>query len=527
MPQQSPLALYEIPVLYVDDTSDSHSKELIDAHINRSTEKFWRAARKLCPAHDGPDDARCDKCIFKLDFFPFFPQALYALLDRRYFVYLVDIHAEDVSLNNWDDKAYGAEANQFKDRLTQLFPKIAQGTLIDGQNHIIPAIAKLRHRLHPYVVWWSAAYDPKDALDIGGNISHIARKDKDLDGVLASAVNWLKLQMLDGLTVPLPVHSFQIPSIDPNLLEYPIYIDFKHPQQPSVRITTGVEITNVAGEQIAQAVPTTLGPTYTRKIQASLDRGLMLRYLMRGGRTPKGVEFKPNSYGSHLFELSTKEERVEAQREASYPTLKVVRELLEQKVERGSKFAFWNWHGGIYALSSVELAWRYLYHAVVQLYLHSRSQGERLEEFAEKALSFDAEFLTEFNALQKAKQFSERAAILGDDELGARCGDLELLWMPSVISTAIDMETTTSEMSEGLKGLRLKPIEIIDRMMKEVKRDEKFRRVTFFRGSGVTDAFYGLLRTIFEIEKGMKERRELRMSIFRLYADGRSLHDQC
>jgi hypothetical protein len=524
MPQQSPLALYEIPVLYVDDTTDSHSKELIEAHRKRSSETFWTAATQLCPNHVGLDYARCNNCIFKLDFCAFFPEALYALLEKRYYIYIVDINAEDTPLNKWDDSTYEKQARQFQERLKHWFPKLKTGTLINGQHHILPAIAKLRHRLHPYTVWWSAAYDPKVALEIRSNISHIARKDKDLDGILASAVNWLKLQMLDALHVPLPAHSLPGPTSHPYLLEYPVYIDFK---QPHVRITADVDVTNVAGEAIARALPSTLGPIYTRKIQASLDRGLTLRYLIRGGRTAKGDEFKSNSYGSHLFELSTREKAIEDRREASYPELKEIRELLEKKVERGSKFATWNSQSGIYAVSSVELAWRFLYHAIVQLYLYSRSKGEDLGEFAETALALDAELLSEFNALEKAKQFSQQAARLGNDELGARCGDLELLWMPSVVSAAIDIEPLASGISEHLKTLRMRPIEIIKGMMKEVKRDEKFRRVAFFRGSALTDAFYTLLRTIFEVEKEMKGKNELKMTIFRLYSEGKSLHEQC
>jgi hypothetical protein len=73
----------------------------------------------------------------------------------------------------------------------------------------------------------------------------------------------------------------------------------------------------------------------------------------------------------------------------------------------------------------------------------------------------------------------------------------------------------------------MRPIEIIKGMMKEVKRDEKFRRVAFFRGSALTDAFYTLLRTIFEVEKEMKGKNELKMAIFRLYSEGKSLHEQC
>lgn len=512
-------------MLYVDDPTDSHTQELINAHITRTTEAFWSAATKLCPDHVTSSYARCDNCIFDLDFFPFFPEALYALLEKRYFVYLVDINSEEVDLNRWDNNKYTAKADQFREQLRRWFRHLTPGALIDGQNHLIPAISRLRHKLNPFTVWWSGAYDPKEALKLENNISHIGRKGEDLDGVLASAVNWLKLQMLDGLHVPLPRHSQPSLSDDRYLLDYPIYVDFK---QQQLRITTGVELTNVAGEVIAPPLPSQLGPIYTRPIPGGIQRGLTLRYLVRGGRIPKVLD---QEHGSRLLGLDsgTKAKQAEAELERNHPNLKSLRLLIEKKVERDNNFSFWNTQSGIYTMSSVELAWRYLYHAIVQLYLHSRSTGMDLSEFKGEPLTSDAELLTESNPLLIAKQFVETAIELGTDELAVQCADFEMLWIPYLVSVCVEMEETPeSDISSQCQELRIRaPIRIVDDMLTNgPKKDKKFERIAFFEHWYDSDSIYGLLRVLYDIENKNVEKHELKISLFRLYSNAKSLHEQ-
>jgi hypothetical protein len=513
MRQQLPLPLAKIPVLYVDDSRDSGDVELLEKHIERTTALFWSAASKLCPQHIGASYVECDNCIFKLDFFSFFPEALYALLERRYLIYIVDINADAVALNRWDHNAYEAKVEQFRDQLVQWFD-LSPGALIDGEHHLIPAIWRLRHPLNPFVVWWSMAFEPRTAIEIGVKVSHIARKGKDLDGVLASGLLWLTSQVPNCQKEPLPdfVNEGQTDAFDH---EFPVYIDFKNKR---VRITTGVEIRGASGNRITSGLPLSVGPSIVRNIQGA-GRGLPLRYLIRGGKLRKKVS------GGYLLEANSELTSVRDQREKQCPECLTVRKLLEKKVDTNGDYVVWNEAIGVNAVSSVDLAWRHLLSAIVHLYVHSFIAGDDLKQFADTPLASEAQgHLTEQDALMTARARIASAQVLGQDEFGKHSGDLEMLWIPQVVSLAIDIESgKDADLANSLRKMRLEaPMEIIDEMLKKDMKGLPFFRLWFSSSDGP----YKILHSLWEIEEGRKESRELKLTIFELYANAKSLHQQ-
>lgn len=519
--------LHKIRVLYVDDIDSSESSN-VEEYESTSREYFWRAATPLCPAHSGSGAVPCANCLFELEFFPYFPPAMYALLSgKRYDLYLVDINADqDVALNRWDADKYEAEARQFRDKLWEWF-RLRGGEFIDGEHHIIALVAKLSHKIRPYVVWMSAKYDPKRALESGGsNISQIATKDKDLKGILVTAVNSLKPQLLDKLSVPLPVKSIPFPGPGDYNLEYPAYLDFT---QEHLRFTTGVEITDMGGRVLTAGLPPgELGASYTRELSGGLTHGLLLRYLLRGGRIVKNDRDKARPYNSRFFKDSEKEatRRLREELETRHPDLALLRNEFDRKVDSTGSETLWNRRRGLNVVSSVELAWQYLYHSIVHLYVHSHAAGDDLSEFAGKPLDNDAAAFDELGALLIAKDFSRKAADLGGDNLGRQCGDLELLWMPRVVGAVVDADSGSAPTAEDLQALREEPMSILNDMLKNTKKKERPYKIRFFRGWYLSDGLYELFRTIYEVEKGVRGVEDLKTAVFRLYADGVSLHEQ-
>jgi hypothetical protein len=369
----------------------------------------------------------------------------------------------------------------------------------------------------------SAVYEPKDALKVSSTVSQIAKRGgKDLDGILASAKLWLNSQVPHSLHVPRPAEYVDIPGTDPFGLEYPVYIDFK---ENHVRIATGVEITDASRRIITTGLPPELGGNVTRGIQGGVDRGLLLRYLIRGGRIRKKLRDTKRPYGSKLFEPPSGQETTASrnEKERQYPDLKVIRELLEKKVETNSQYTIWNNEIGVDAVSSVDLAWRHLYHSIVHLFLHSRLSTDDLAEFTDKPLASDAELLKETNPLLVARQHVASAQELGQDELGEQSGDFEMFLVPSIVSLAIDIDDSIAlDISTRLRELRLaKKSEILDRMLSHGTKGVHFFEHWFQSSDGI----YRLLQTMWEIETLKKEKTELKLMIFRLYSNGKSLHD--
>ena len=102
--------LRKIRVLYVDDPSrkGSETREALARTERNAISAFWTRASQLCPSHpsDHATDAPCPACPFELAFFSYFPQACYSLLQGNdYDAFLVDIHADNVPANIWDDAA--------------------------------------------------------------------------------------------------------------------------------------------------------------------------------------------------------------------------------------------------------------------------------------------------------------------------------------------------------------------------------------------------------------------------------------
>ena len=517
--------LHKIRVMYVDDTESADDKEIAD-YKKQNEQAFWQAATQLHPNHIGSSLTPCENCLFTLDFFPHFPFALYALLKgERYHVYLVDIHAEQgTPLNRWDANQYQELAGQFKDRLNLLFPELNTGTVINGENHILPLIGRLPHRFNPYVVWMSIHYNPKDALEAGVNVSQIATKGQDLIGVLGSAINWLKPQFLDKLSVPLPGKALPLLNTRDYGMQHPVYIDFI---QQQLRIDTGVEITYASGASLTSGLPTQLGKTYIRNIAGGSTKGLPLRFLIRGGKILKEDKERLKPYPSRFFEDSEGDERKQRDaQERKYPDLKKIRTEFDEKVQSDNRGTVWDSSRGLETISSVEFAWWYLYHSVVHLYVHSLSNEEDLSEFDGTALAKDAECFDSLNALLISKHFSEKASQFGSDDFGKDYGDLELLWVPQIVSLAADLADSDADVSSRLSELRKEPVNILERMLADTKKEERLLRIAYFRQWYLSDDFYLLLRTLYALENSLKDKIELKLVLFRFYKDGKSLHEQ-
>ena len=526
MHPQSLARLRQIRVLYVDDTGATEESK-VKEYVKRNEENFWSEATHLCPNHIGLPTVRCVNCIFTLEFFPHFPPALYALLEgRKYDVYLVDIHADQsASLNRWDDPLYEAQARQFEERLRQLFPELRGKTVINGERHIIPLIAKQQHALRPFVVWMSIKHEPQRALDSGGNFSMIARKGKDLLGILATAIKWLELQILEKFSVPLPIKALSLPVNNEYLVPEPIFLDFK---QRKLLIATGVEITSVDNTPIVTpGLPLELGTPLVIELAGGATRTLPLRYLIRGGKLSKQTSERLRAAPSRSIEASGSESEKRKRQLRKYPDLAKVLKDFSRKVTSRGQFTIWNKDLGLKIGSSVELAWRYLYHAVVQLYVHSISAGEDLSEFEETMLARDAKRFDKLGALAIAEQFSHEALNLGSDDFGRDSGDLELLWIPQVLSLTIELEKDPDlSFAQSLKELRLRPLQILNEMFNETNQTVRLMRLTLFCDWLRSGSLYDLTRTLYEIDQGSKPVTEMKREVFRIYRDGESIHER-
>lgn len=516
MPQQSLPRSRKIRVLYVDDVH-SDDEDRIREHIETSTDNFWEAATQLCEVkHER--QVPCDKCLFTFDFFPHFPAAMYALLKgERYDVYLVDIHADQsIASNRWDAAKYRSDALEFRERLCKWF-QLQPGDVINGEHHIMPLIARLPHTVHPYIVWWSAKFNPQHALEEGGqNISLIATKDKDLGGILVTAVNYFRNQFLDRVSVPVPSKA-----IDQGV-QYPAYVNF---HQNHLRINTDVEIRDTSGNILTRGLSKEFGDSYILKVPGGARHGLLLRYLMRGGKVAKVDKAKTNpSYSRFFSDGLKKPER--ARQHATHGDLSTVLNALRTKLESSHEYTRWDNTKGLDVKSSTELAWRYLYHSIVQLYVYSRAQSEDLSDLQGTALAKDAEQFSDLDSLLTSREFAEHALTLGTDNFGKECGDLELLWIPRLVCLAIDIEERHEQVLRRLADAREAPAHILSSMLNEADEGERILRIPFFRGWYLSDEIYDLFRTLQQIDEESKNPHALKRVLFKLYMCGRSLHER-
>lgn len=524
MPPQAIPKSRPLRVLYVDDT-DRTDPDKVKEYSRKMRQNFWRAASTLCSnrASHG-ETARCEDCPFTLDFFPFFPRAMYALLENeRYDVYLVDIHADVVEPNRWDASEYKNSRKSFANRLKRLLPDLGKGTLINGEHHIIPLISKLPHRIRPFVVWMSIKYQPQRALDLGGNVSMIATKDKDLQGVLVTALNTVRPQISEQLTVPLPLESISLEHRSDQ--DYPVYLDFN---QRRLSLAAGREITTASGTVITSGLSENLEPNFALEEVVGGRKGVALRHLVRGGRIPKCMKDEIQPYPSKFFVSPKTEHEVKARKTllSGFPELQRIRAELDKKVVSNSEFTYWDRNLGLELVSSVDVAWRYLYHAVVQLFVLAVSEQEHLSAFVGSQLAQDASLFQEKDSLNLAGQFARRSNQIGVDEFAHEVGDLEFLWIPKLVSFAADDKSDQVDALEEIRALRRAPALAYNHILQNESEQEKLIRLTFFKGWWWSDIPNTLLTTLFEISTGSADKKQLRHALFQVYSEGKSIYER-
>jgi len=507
----------------VDDT-DKTDPTKVKEYRRKMIQNFWRAATPLCPNREGHiETERCTDCPFTLDFFPFFPPAMYALLEDRYDVYLVDIHAEVVEPNRWDFNDYKESRKSVTTRLKRLLPDLGKGTLINGEHHIIPLISKLPHPIRPFVVWMSIKQQPQTALDLGSNVSVIATKDKDLLGILVTALNTVRPQISDQVTVPLPVF---ITTPDPKFDQlYPVYLDFN---QRRLLIAPGREINTASGTVISSGLPANLESGFAFEEIVGGRKGVALRHLVRGGRIPRCMKDEIQPYPSKFFVRPKTEKEVRAREKlfTGLPELQRIREELDKKIVSNSEFTHWDQTIGLDLISSVDVAWRYLYHSVVQLFVFASTKGEDLSLLAASQLASDASLFQEKDSLNLANQFARRCIEIGADEFAHEVADLEFMWIPNLLLFAAnDMGSQDDVMTEILQ-LRRSPALAYNEILRNESEQEKLIRLSFFKGWWSSDIPNILLTTLFEISRGKATKKDLRHALFRVYSEGKSVYER-
>ena len=523
MPPQAVPKPRPLRVLYVDDT-DRTDPGKVKEYSRKMVENFWRAATPLCQKREGHiETERCPDCPFTLDFFPFFPPAMYALLKNRYDVYLVDIHAGVAEPNRWDFKDYNETRKSTASRLKHLLPDLGKGTLINGEHHIIPLISKLPHPIRPFVVWMSIKYQPQRALDIGANVSVIATKDKDLLGILVTALNTVRPQISEQVTVPLPV---QLTSPEHKLdQDYPVYLDFN---QRRLLLAAGREVRTASGTVISSGLSGNLQPGFAFEEVVGGRKGVALRHLVRGGRIPRCMKDEIQPYPSKFFVRPKNESEVRARNNllTGFPELQRIRDELDKKIVSNSEFTYWDRTLGLDVVSSVDVAWHYLYHAVVQLFVLASSKGEEVSRFAASRLASDAALFQEKDSLNLANQFVRRCMTIGADEFAHEVADLEFLWIPKLLEFAISDSGSQDDVKTEIQSLRRAPVLAYNDILKNEAEQEKLIRISFFKGWWSSNVPNILLTTLFEMSKGTATKKDLRHAFFQVYSEGKSIYER-
>jgi hypothetical protein len=510
----------KLRIFYIDDPGQEKTDSELEEYRQSNVKDFWREASELCPNHPADRSEPCKNCLFEFAFFAYFPEALYGLLEgRTYDAYFVDIWPAPFDANRWDDERYGNKVGKHKEQIEKLLPDLPPGWHVNGKDHIIPLIAKLPHQIRPYVVWMSAVYKAREAMATE-NLSMVSGKETPIRWLLLGAYKWLRPQLLEKLTVPLPG--------EPDCsIHHPVLLDFNNKE---LRIATCVPIKKTGGEVLTDGLPAIPGGYIKYKFAPGLTRAAPLRHVVRGGRFLKWEKQILQLDFGRMIEAFGKKKEVRDRQNSEYPELTKIEEAIDEKLDTktDAKHTTWNSNKGPGVLSTTDLAWRFLYHAVVRLYVYSESNGYDVSAFQNSRLEGDAKQFDSLGALATAQEFLTRALNLGGDEFARLSGDLELLWVPKVLSLAIDAELKPADFNFGKRArdLRKIPRNILGDILSETNTGNRLRRRILFSGWLRSDGVPRIQEVLFKIEHGKGNVRDLKSTLFDIYKNGKSMYEQ-
>lgn len=499
------LALRKIRVLYVDDPAAT--QEDLELYRQNTEAEFWTQASRLCADHpvDHDTGVPCQNCLFELTFFSHFPVACYDLIaGGEYDVFLVDIHADPVRRNVWNDSAYVDIPRRHKERLLAIFPSLKEGECLDG-NHVIRLIARLRHKIPlPFVAWTSFVEEPVKSFDLNlGVVASVSHKEAaNLKWLLVSAVHWVAPQIVEGFRVPPPDDGGLSP-------RKPVIVDFK---KGAMEIASGVPIEMSSGNSVTIEPA---GPGIDRlsiPLELSVTRGWPFRFLMRGGRLSESVKQDLQVSLSRLFkDAPLKKLKTE------HVGLQGLLDDFSRHLEVNSqRTLYWDRSRGLRIETTMDAAWRFLYHAVARLFRNELDVGIDLAEFDGSPLAFDSKLVSSLGCLAVAREYAERAIDIGTDSVAVATTDIEYLWVAPLVKAAV---------TEDVNGIATLADDLVRLVVagRGEALDER-RRMALMYPWLQCDEVFRLRKAAQDVAGGSGTMGDLRVEIFRTYKDGWSLH---